>query len=497
MGHKKLHFITPEVFVSTPDQRVLIHRGILSKNYRKLFPKVYTTNLTDSLEDIIFRNLWPIVAHFFPDGLIVDRTAFEFKPSGNGTIYLISNRTRELKLPGNITIKPRKGLPALASDSPFISGLKVCSLERAFLENLIPLRMGVLKRTLSMGEIEEKLETILKNNPENGLRQLRKNAEVVSSELGMEKEYEKLTLLTGGLLGTQDVDFLSPVAQARKYGRPYDVKRVELFQKLMVHLLKMVPISRISKNIKINYWKNISFFESYFSNFIEGTEFDVSEASEIIFEGKVPIDRPEDAHDIIGTYQLVSSIEEMKVIPKTYEDFVKILKYRHQRIMSLRPSVSPGEFKTKINRAGATFFVDPELVKGTLKMGFDLYKLIEVPFQRAVFMHFLISEVHPFTDGNGRLSRIMMNAELISKGEERIIIPTIFRGNYLSALGALSNNGIPDPIIRTLDFAQRYVSLVNWENFDQALLMLTQTNAFLDSAKAEVESIRLKLPDYM
>ena len=28
-------------------------------------------------------------------------------------------------------------------------------------------------------------------------------------------------------------------------------------------------------------------------------------------------------------------------------------------------------------------------------------------------MQFLISEVHPFDDGNGRLSRIMMNAELV------------------------------------------------------------------------------------
>jgi fido (protein-threonine AMPylation protein) len=70
--------------------------------------------------------------------------------------------------------------------------------------------------------------------------------------------------------------------------------------------------------------------------------------------------------------------------------------------------------------------VATELVKGTLKVGFDIYKTIDTPFHRAVLMQFLISEVHPFNDGNGRLSRIMMNAELISKEEERIIIPTIF-----------------------------------------------------------------------
>lgn len=40
-------------------------------------------------------------------------------------------------------------------------------------------------------------------------------------------------------------------------------------------------------------------------------------------------------------------------------------------------------------------------------------------------MKFLISEIHPFNDGNGRLARIMMNAELVAENEEKIIIPTV------------------------------------------------------------------------
>ena len=32
-------------------------------------------------------------------------------------------------------------------------------------------------------------------------------------------------------------------------------------------------------------------------------------------------------------------------------------------------------------------------------------------------MMFLVSEVHPFADGNGRAARIMMNAELVAAGE--------------------------------------------------------------------------------
>ena len=32
---------------------------------------------------------------------------------------------------------------------------------------------------------------------------------------------------------------------------------------------------------------------------------------------------------------------------------------------------------------------------------------------------FLISEVHPFDDGNGRIARVMMNAELVSAADVR------------------------------------------------------------------------------
>ena len=110
-----------------------------------------------------------------------------------------------------------------------------------------------------------------------------------------------------------------------------------------------------------------------------------------------------------------------------------------------------------------------------------------------VFMMFMISEIHPFTDGNGRTARIMMNAELVAADEQRIIIPTVFRNNYLSSLKALTHNGLPEPIIRTLDFAQRYTRSVNWDEFEEARRQLRLTNAFLDPNDADETGKRLVL----
>lgn len=56
------------------------------------------------------------------------------------------------------------------------------------------------------------------------------------------------------------------------------------------------------------------------------------------------------------------------------------------------------------------------------------------PIARAIYMMFLVTEVHPFDDGNGRIARIMMNAELVNGGSSKIIIPTVYREDYMLAL---------------------------------------------------------------
>ena len=136
----------------------------------------------------------------------------------------------------------------------------------------------------------------------------------------------------------------------------------------------------------------------------------------------------------------------------------------------------------------------PELVEGTLEEGFSLYRSLETAFQRAVFMMFMVAEVHPFADGNGRVARIMMNANLIASGEERIIVPTVYRGNYLSALKALSLTAHPEPLIRALDYAQRWTLAVPWGELQTTRQALEFCHAFLDPTSAEAQGMRLQMP---
>ncbi len=485
----------PEVFLSNSALTKSILRYLRAGKVRKLGSRLYTKNLIDSPESIIKRNLWPIVGAYFPGGLIADRTAIENKPAIDGSIFLISPQKRNINLPG-IILRPRKGHPPLPNDRSFIGGLYLSSQARAFLENMKPsrARKGSVSRTLSQHELEEQIESLLRREGKEALNRLRDEAAKLARPLRLDKEFKQLDELIGSFLGTRSDKLQSPMGAARQFGFPYDPHRLELFYKLWTQLANIAPISRLASSLSPQGIANISFFEAYFSNFIEGTEFEIDEAFDIIFKGNIPPQRPADAHDILGTFNIVSNTHEMIRVPQNFEAFIKLLKERHSRIMEGRPNKQPGEFKSVSNRVGSTVFVLPELVLGTLKKGFEVYQSIEIPSHKAIFMMFLVAEVHPFTDGNGRISRVMMNAELVTASEQRIIIPTVYRNNYLSALRALSVNNQPEPLIRMLDFAQKYTLSIGFSDFNQARLLLQKTNAFLDPNEAEAKGLRLILP---
>ena len=96
---------------------------------------------------------------------------------------------------------------------------------------------------------------------------------------------------------------------------------------------------------------------------------------------------------------------------------------------------------------------------GTLRKGMELYADLRVGLPRASFLMFLVTDVHPFVDGNGRIARIiariMMNAELVSAGQSTIIIPTVYRDDYVQALRALSRRHRPGPLVSMLTAAQK------------------------------------------
>jgi fido (protein-threonine AMPylation protein) len=90
---------------------------------------------------------------------------------------------------------------------------------------------------------------------------------------------------------------------------------------------------------------------------------------------------------------------------------------------------------------------------------------------------FVVTEVHPFTDGNGRTARVAMNHSLTRAGLTRIIIPTVFRDDYISALKALSSNTHPVPLVRMLARAARFSRWLDMTSLTHCFAALNQSNA--------------------
>jgi hypothetical protein len=484
--------LTDEVIVSSKETSVAVHRAVATGALRKLSSRLYTSNLRDAPDEIIRRNAWRIIAGFYPGALIADRTALENRPAGDGSVFIVHGKTTELELPG-LRIRPRKGPEPLDSDRPFLHGLRIASTARACLENLRPSRSrgGAVARTLSEDELVAYLDALLRASGEDALNRLRDTAGQLAPGLGLTVEAQHFDTLVGTLLGTRKARLGSPLGASYLEGAPYDVERMALLESLRQALAVAPPAHLPAKPTD---GVALPFFEAYFSNYIEGTEFAVDEAEDIIFYHKLPAGRPQDAHDIIGTFEVVRSDAEMGRVASTPEQFIQFLCERHARMMAGRPDKSPGVFKTEANRAGASLFVHPRHVRGTLSEGFAMCRTLPSAFARAEFMMFLVSEVHPFADGNGRCARVMMNAELVIAGEQRIIIPTVFRTEYLMALKAITHNQRAEPLLNVLDYARRYTHQIDFASLETARAQLTATNAFEPPADAMGAGAKLLLP---
>lgn len=206
-----------------------------------------------------------------------------------------------------------------------------------------------------------------------------------------------------------------------------------------------------------------------------------------MFDGIIPEARPQDAHDVLGTYEALTNPEMTGRQLTDVADFTAVLLHHHRTIMHGRPDKRPGQFKLDANRAGNTRFVDPDLVEGILTEGFARLAELDTGFERAVYMMFLIAEVHPFDDGNRRTARVMMNSELDLYHENRIIVPTVFRTNYFNGLRRLSRDDA-SVLIKALRYAHDYTNAIDFTDFDRAVEQLIATNAFED-AEAGMELV--------
>lgn len=344
----------PEVFPTSTAISAPLRRAVKAGEARKLAGRLYTRNLQEPLEQISRRN-WPtIVAHYFPDAVIADRSALEAKPAADGSLFLDAGpdyaARRPARVPG-LKLRPRKGPGPVEEDMPYMD-LHIASRPRAMLENMRPSRArGGIARTYSRSEMETELTRLIGQRGSDGLNELRDQARDIAPKIEAEAEMEMLDDLIGAVLGTRASSLQTNSARAHQAGIGFDSRRLDLFASLQAELLRSPFPERVEQP---DPFTALSFFEAYFSNWIEGTEFEIEEAEEIVFERKVPDARDEDAHDVLGTFEIVNDPQNRSRRADSPPGFIDLLRSRHARMLERRPSANPGSFKKRANRAGGT-----------------------------------------------------------------------------------------------------------------------------------------------
>ncbi len=320
------------------------------------------------------------------------------------------------------------------------------------------------------------------------LNQLRDEAREVGEALGWQEAFALLEGLIAAIQSTRPAKLLkSRAARLYHLGKPYDSDRVALFESLATYLLRNDASTTVDyAGPSIEEYEVFAFFESYFSNFIEGTEFTVDEAERIVFDGEDIPTQYEDSHDVRALYKLCSDPQTLRLPLANEGDFNDWMRHAHGFLLEKRPSKRPGKLKIRANRAGDTEFVRPDYVIGTIAEGLRILTRLRNPFSRAVFLMFLVSEVHPFDDGNGRMARLIANAELSDSGVPKIILPTVYREDYLLGLRALTRRGEPDAYVKMLRKIWHYSSVIPCTSLAVAREFLERTQAFKFSSEGVI-----------
>lgn len=448
----------------------------------RVYKGVYATQTTaEELELLVRRNWQRVAGVVVPGGVVSHISAMR-----GGLVapdrLIISHPTafnKKVRLPG-LTIRVVRGPGSLPGDLAMgTAGLYYAGRARMLLENIG--RQGELR--VPAEDVEALLVSVLNAQGEKALNEIRDQAAALAEALGAQKSLVELRALIGALLGSHSKGELrTREGKAVARGMPVDQERMTRFDLLASHLRREV-LPRLESTVSGVSRQHAAFIESYFSNYVEGTKFDIEQARDIVMNNRVVPNRPKDSHDILGVFRLAITPPYRDSPPVAGEDFLHGLETWHAEMLRMRPEANPGKPKLAMNYAGNTQFVDPAHVRGTLTEGSRIALSVPEGLPRAVFYAFLVSEVHPFDDGNGRLSRLVMNAELSRVGNCRIIIPTIYHPQYVDCARVLTRANQPEGFVRSLAKMAKWSHQLDYSNLDELIAVLRRSNALEETSQ--------------
>jgi Fic family protein len=188
----------------------------------------------------------------------------------------------------------------------------------------------------------------------------------------------------------------------------------------------------------------------YNSNAIEGNTLSLKE-TKVVLEGITIGGKTIREHfEAINHREAISFVEDIVKKEETLSEWQ--IKSVHQLILKNIDDDNAGKYrKTNVIISGANH-IPPD----ALHVDSEMQKFIEWyqkeaqafhPIERAVRVHANFIKIHPFIDGNGRTSRLLMNLELMKDSFPPAILPLEKRLEYYEALDTAHTKNNYEPFL--------------------------------------------------
>lgn len=176
---------------------------------------------------------------------------------------------------------------------------------------------------------------------------------------------------------------------------------------------------------------------TYTSNALEGNSLTESETKVVIEDGLTIEGKPlRDMYEAVGHAKAYDFLYEIShSTPLTEEVICTVHRLFYQQIA---PDCAGVYRKVPVFISGSQYAVSPVAeIPRRMKQLVDWYNNHEGkihPVELAAELHRRFVYIHPFIDGNGRVSRLLMNMALMRNDYNIAIIPAVCRAEYIAAL---------------------------------------------------------------
>ena len=189
---------------------------------------------------------------------------------------------------------------------------------------------------------------------------------------------------------------------------------------------------------------------TYHSNAIEGNTLTLRE-TKVVLEGITIGGKSLREHlEAVNHRDAILLLEELVQKNEPLDEWT--IKSLHDLILKGINDDNAGCYRTvNVRISGAEHLPPDQLVVPELMEKFIAWYRDEAlalhPVERAARVHSDFVKIHPFVDGNGRTSRLLMNLELLKSGYPAAVLPVERRLEYYAALDQDHAHGNPEPFL--------------------------------------------------